>query len=1173
MNLHDYDTLRDLLLRHLPRPARGMPMTVDDDGVRIEAPGVAVADIVAMLGDLFGHEDVLPDGMVPEGLVIETLDLVPNSENFGADLSFVVAWRGSDLGLGDGVALSMARSGFENPMARIGFEKHGKRMLGFAEAELTIDDLVLDVVLELPSQIIRGTLAPEKHAAAGEMLGGRGMLPKGAELHSLAVEAALLYDSFEVHVELQRLLKIGDVAVEDVMAQLSLSDGEVAAEVEAKLVVPAAHLVLAVEGSVDGGGWRLAGTLDIGAGGLRAGDLLEHLGGEGARLPSVVADAALVHLGAEVDTRSGQTSFDMTLDWKHDAELLLHVDKSEDDIALSGTLLLNELVFALNFDAGEAEVLVASFDAAGHAKISLDQVLSALSAQAAGAQGTGIALELKALGLALDGEGRVLMGAAVGAGIDLTALSSLPLLGTMIAKDASLGLTLSPAYKEAGFAAEDQALGHMPEGLVWPDPLEDGLQIGARLTLAGLERDLPNVVSPGDGSAAAPPEPDTPAAAAETVSGVEVDWIDVDRAIGPLHVSRVGVGLAAPLLDLEIDADLSLAGLHVAVMGLGARYNFDTRQLTPRLEGLGLSIDKGDMHIGGSFLNLGGDFAGQVRIKTEAFGLSAMGAYKMLNGTPAMFVFGALVMPLGGPVFFFVDGLAAGFGLHRALTLPKLDALRQFPLISSATAAAAGEIEDMSADTQIARLHDHVRPKMGVHFLAAGIKFNSFKLLNGYAVVIVSFGEKVEIDLLGTADFVTPPETPPGMPALARIGLNLIARLDPDAGRLTVEAKITPESYVYGPLCHLSGGFAFYAWTKGARAGDFVLSLGGYHPEFHRPDDYPVVHRLEMRYQVSDAVFLKGSAYFAMTPAVMMAGGALHAQADIGALRAWADLTVDFIVAWEPFHYDAHMHVEIGAKWKCFHTTASADLHIWGPPFSGTAQVDWAIFGFEVHFGAKKPSRPRAIAIEKFNRSFLQITDAASANAMLGLQARAGVIGQIGDVPILTPAELSVALSTRIPVRSAVLGDKDALSDATDFGVAPAGRKKLGASTVTVKVISRTDGSDFSGNFELVGEYSGMPPALWGQTVRVDQNAKPVPGLSGMTLRPAKRSESGGTIDQPAHKLWSPPGMSMPRARAFVAFGSSRPTPDTLPLAELATLGLETEGLEAVIRTDVIVEM
>ncbi len=62
------------------------------------------------------------------------------------------------------------------------------------------------------------------------------------------------------------------------------------------------------------------------------------------------------------------------------------------------------------------------------------------------------------------------------------------------------------------------------------------------------------------------------------------------------------------------------------------------------------------------------------------------------------------------------------------------------------------------------------------------------------------------------------------------------ATYSPANGVIAVAGQVTPQSYIVSPACRLTGGFAFAVWTadiEGApRPGEFVVTLGGYHPHF-----------------------------------------------------------------------------------------------------------------------------------------------------------------------------------------------------------------------------------------------------------------------------------------------------------------------------------------------------
>ena len=87
-----------------------------------------------------------------------------------------------------------------------------------------------------------------------------------------------------------------------------------------------------------------------------------------------------------------------------------------------------------------------------------------------------------------------------------------------------------------------------------------------------------------------------------------------------------------------------------------------------------------------------------------------------------------------------------------------------------------------------------------------------------------------------------------------------------------MQAQLTDNSWLLYPEVRLTGGFAFVTWFGGPNAGEFVLTIGGYHPSFHR-DGYPDVPRLGFQWRVSDASSIKGESYFALTSEALMAGG------------------------------------------------------------------------------------------------------------------------------------------------------------------------------------------------------------------------------------------------------------------------------------------------------------
>lgn len=104
------------------------------------------------------------------------------------------------------------------------------------------------------------------------------------------------------------------------------------------------------------------------------------------------------------------------------------------------------------------------------------------------------------------------------------------------------------------------------------------------------------------------------------------------------------------------------------------------------------------------------------------------------------------------------------------------------------------------------------------------------------------------------------PQTTDSPRTYAYVELGIEAVLAPDEGYFGLTAILSRNSFVLSPDCHLTGGFAVATWFgANPHAGDFVLTLGGYHPAFPVPGHFPVVPRLGFRWTVSDTVTISRS--------------------------------------------------------------------------------------------------------------------------------------------------------------------------------------------------------------------------------------------------------------------------------------------------------------------------
>jgi large repetitive protein len=195
---------------------------------------------------------------------------------------------------------------------------------------------------------------------------------------------------------------------------------------------------------------------------------------------------------------------------------------------------------------------------------------------------------------------------------------------------------------------------------------------------------------------------------------------------------------------------------------------------------------------------------------------------------------------------------------------------------------------------------------LGEFWFAAGVSFTSFALVDGVVVVSVEIGDGLQIAIFGLARMALPrPQFP-----LVSIELGLIARFSSKEGVLWVQAQLTDNSWLLYPDVRLTGGFAYVMWFLGPLSGQFVLTIGGYHPRFHR-DGYPDVPRLGLQWRVGPFLTIKGESYFALTSEAIMAGARIEVSAEFG--PAWAHLVLgaDGIVYFDPFHFEVEVYCSI----------------------------------------------------------------------------------------------------------------------------------------------------------------------------------------------------------------------------------------------------------------------
>lgn len=498
-------------------------------------------------------------------------------------------------------------------------------------------------------------------------------------------------------------------------------------------------------------------------------------------------------------------------------------------------------------------------------------------------------------------------------------------------------------------------------------------------------------------------------------------YVDIHKTFGPLHIDRIGLqhlllGAAGDGLGALVDGGVSIAGLTVDVQGLEItvplKHAAELSQWGIDLSGLAVAFSAGPVSIAGGLIKqtptAGVEYDGMLKVSVGSFGLTALGSYAKSGGTDdpytSLFVFVVVKAPIGGPPFLFVTGLAGGAGYNRQLIVPSDPTLvAKFPLVRV--------MQDGVPSDPMQTLHTMsaaMPPRRGSYWVAAGVTFTTFELINSVALAYVALDRGFEVGLMGLMTMALPDADD----AIVSIELALLARYSSRDQLLAVRAQLTNNSWLISRDCQLTGGFAFYNWF--GDAPQTLLTIGGMGPNWRvAPGDthpYPVVPPVGFHWSVGGGIVVKGETYFALTPRQLAFGGRLEATYDVGPIRVWFAVWLDVDIEWIPLHYHVDAGISIGAA---FHFTIDllftsitinisislgGSIVIDGPPLHGSVTVELEIASVTVDFG--RNVLPPSMTWAEFAAKFAALTAPPSPDldAVGGLTSVATVAyGQFAD--------------------------------------------------------------------------------------------------------------------------------------------------------------------------------
>jgi hypothetical protein len=1082
---------------------------------------------------------------------------------------------------------------------------------------LTIKGLVLTIVVTLPHLTINGSLRDPAGINVHDLLASFGLdavpVPAALKLASLELSASITDAHYRLSAEVEKVWSIGPFDVTALQLSISYFGGPIEPGLEANF---AGSLTIAESIDLDvwvdylgaDDGWVFTGRVSLEAESKDGGAIEDLKKKFNVAIPTPIVSLPLAELEISYATATGAFSFRVeghltvvttplamvaTID-------LTKVATGGYDARFSGTLTVGSLVFSVIFDhtssGVDSFIAVYTHRPGDPPSIGLKALVREIAPDVAEAIPGDIAIQLDGVKLVFvrkDGAGRFAFSLDLGLSLSLTGL---PLVGAMLTPTSLAIEHLQFLYSNSVFTAEQaRAVNALLPPQVAPLPaggLVEGLGVAGTLRLENERLQI----ALGVPSAQAPPAMPMLAAAGVDVRGVAsptltagapaqdrallttTRWFEVQKSVGPLSLARLGVQYKDNTLFLLLDAEFSLSGLALGLDGLGLGSALTKFEPQLHLDGLSIALKLGPVAINGGLLavsappaNVTDEYIGEVSIAIEPYLISGVAAYAKVSGDPSFFVFVEVDGEFGGPPAFFVTGFMGGFGYNWSLALPPSDEVDRFPFVAGlSNPSLFGTTTPSPLDVLnvLSGRGGHpawVTPEAGENWIAAGIQFRSFELVLGRALVVVEFGKEFEIALLGLASVTLPQGAiagtgaAGGKAAYAYAELQIEVVLKPDDGIFAATAFLTPNSFLLTRDCHLVGGFAFFLWFGNSpHDGDFVVTLGGYHPAF---TPSVVSEGRQYRPQLAGESKRRDQGGRLFRPDADSGHGRRQPPGAVP-VRRLAGLVDRGRQHHDPLEAILH-HGLYRRQRRSFVPVGFAVHHgddlgragrepsALGPPTGGVVYIDWSIISFSIPFGADSADSAGATLDWPGFQSLLPnpSSDAAKAKPALAAVADAGgdasavlltlsINGGLArtdsnGVWVVRGDELLLTTTCAVPVTSITFGAVNVElpeSAPSRIDIRPMGAQGVtSVHTITIRAVDDDNALvDLSGWPTPVVQTANLPEALWGVPLGKDaqgKDAQPAPAaklVAGLATGarfgppPARAGASIGPIDPAA---------------------------------------------------------
>jgi hypothetical protein len=366
--------------------------------------------------------------------------------------------------------------------------------------------------------------------------------------------------------------------------------------------------------------------------------------------------------------------------------------------------------------------------------------------------------------------------------------------------------------------------------------------------------------------------------------------------LGPLDVMVDRVGLVGQLSFPDGGGNLGVADFGLGFQppqGLSLGLEFE-----PAVHGSGTLVLQQNRYFGAFSLHVGPNFGIDLLALLETSAPGEADSFSLLLSGVATFP----GIPIG--FGFELQRLGAILGINRRLNTPALLVAIQTGMTQGLLTPPRPDQDPSALITQLAAILPRA-DSVYVIGLLVGFGWARPTLATFDFAFLYDTSSPDQLTIIGTIAARAPHDEP-----LLKLNVDLAGVFRADPFFLSLRASLR-DSTLAGIV--LLGDAAFQLDLGEHK--ELIVSLGGFHPAFTPPRDFPILRRLEVSLPSNDFVQLSLKAYLAVTPNTLQFGAMLHFWAGIsGLLGVEGDAEFHALVTWIPLHFDASLRVHVSVE-------------------------------------------------------------------------------------------------------------------------------------------------------------------------------------------------------------------------------------------------------------------